>query len=51
MLFNFPCFIINETTINLYINYINRILSWCIKHARNKVWSASNKRDVTKYEL
>jgi hypothetical protein len=43
MLFNFPCFIINETTRNLYINYIDCALSWCIKHAGNKVWNATNK--------
>jgi hypothetical protein len=42
MLFNFPCFIINETTRNLYINYIDCALSWRIKHARNKVWNATN---------
>jgi hypothetical protein len=44
MFFNFPCFIINGTTKNLYINYIDSVLSWRIKHEGNKVWSASNIR-------
>ena len=39
MLFNFPCFIINEKTRKLYIDYA---LSYHIKHARNKAWNATN---------
>ena len=42
MLFNFPCFIINETTIKLYINYIDWALPWLIKHVENKVWNATD---------
>ena len=42
MLFNFPCFIINGTIKNLYINYIDYALSWHIKHAENKVWGVAN---------
>jgi hypothetical protein len=42
MLFNFPCFIINGTIRNLYINYIDYALSWRIKHAGNKVWRGAN---------
>jgi hypothetical protein len=42
MLFNLPCFIINGTIRNLYINYIDYALSWCIKHAGNKVWRGAN---------
>jgi hypothetical protein len=44
MFFNFPYFIINGTTIDLYINYINGALSWHIKNVRNKVLSATNIR-------
>jgi hypothetical protein len=40
MLFNFPCFIINEKTRKLYIDYIDYALSCRIKHAGNKVWNA-----------
>ena len=43
MLFNFPCFIIDGTIRNLDINYIDYALSWCIKHARNKVWRGANR--------
>lgn len=39
MLFNFPCFIINEKTRKLYIDYINDALSCRIKYAGNKVWN------------
>ena len=49
MLFNFPHFIINVTTRNLYINDINRALSWRIKHGGNKVWSATNIRDFERW--
>jgi hypothetical protein len=45
MLLNFPCFIINGTIRNIYINYIDYALSWHIKHAGNKVWRATNIRD------
>jgi hypothetical protein len=42
MLFNFPCFRINEKTIKNYIDYIDCAFPCRIKHVGNTIWNATN---------